>query len=137
MRISDWSSDVCSSDLFHRHAARQRMSMPAIRAKAEIARLHSLRAAGGNCLLTEGQMTRAFHHILQEQVEGTLLRLAQPELAAIKIKALGLSNIVIGRKRSHISLAGCSRHANLILRFGENSNDRVPFIVRSEEHTSE
>src|SRR3546814_10132077 len=88
------------------------MSMPAIRAKAEIARLHSLRAAGGNCLLTEGQMTRAFHHILQEQVEGTLLRLAQPELAAIKIKALGLSNIVIGRKRSHISL-------------------------RSEEHTSE
>src|SRR3546814_6409037 len=82
-------------------------------------------------------MTRSFHHILQEQVEGTLLRLAQPELAAIKIKALGLSNIVIGRKRSHISLAGCSRHANLILRFGENSNDRVTFIVRSEEHTSE
>src|SRR3546814_15758025 len=75
-------------------------------------------------------MTRSFHHILQEQVEGTLLRLAQPELAAIKIKALGLSNIVIGRKRSHISLAGCSRHANLILRFGENSNDRVTFIVR-------
>src|SRR3546814_9785119 len=41
--------------LFHRHAASQRMSMPAIRAKAEIARPHSLRAAGGNCLLTEGR----------------------------------------------------------------------------------
>src|SRR3546814_1227392 len=105
------------------------MSMPAIRAKAEIARLHSLRAAGGNCLLTEGQMTRAFHHTLQEQVEGTLLRLAQPELAAITIKARGLSNIVIGRQRSHISLAGFSSSAYLILSFGKNSKDRVHFIV--------
>src|SRR3546814_14915169 len=78
--------------LFHRHAARQRMSMPAIRAKAEIARLHSLRAAGGNCLLTEGQMTRAFHHILQEKVDGPLLSLAPQELPETYNKAHGLTN---------------------------------------------
>src|SRR3546814_20238726 len=88
--------------LFHRHAARQRMSMPALRANAEIARLHSLRAAGGNCLLTEGQMTRAFHTIMQAQVEGTLLRLAPPELAASKIQALGLSHNVIGKRRKSL-----------------------------------
>ena len=52
-------------------------------------------------LLTERQVARALHQILQKQIEGALLRLADLDLDAVQAKARFLADIVIqGRRRS-------------------------------------
>ena len=66
--------------LFDRHAARQRMGMAAIGAERQIAGLHGGGEAGGDRLLAERQVARALHQILQKQIEGALLGLADLDL---------------------------------------------------------
>ncbi len=68
--------------LLERHAARQRMGVAAIGAERQIARLHGGGAAGGDRLLAERQVARALHQVLQEQIEGALLGLANLDLHA-------------------------------------------------------
>ncbi len=66
--------------LLDRHAARQRMGVAAIGAERQIAGLHGGGAAGGDRFLAEREMARALHQVLQEQIEGALLGLADFDL---------------------------------------------------------
>ena len=54
--------------LLHRHAARQRMRVPAIGAERLVALAHRDAEPGRDRLLTDRQMTRALDHVLQEQI---------------------------------------------------------------------
>ncbi len=81
--------------LLDRHAARQRMGMAAIGAETKVALDHGLGKAGGNRLLAEREMAGALDQILQEQVVGALLRLAQAHLRTVQRQALFLADIVV------------------------------------------
>ena len=81
--------------LLDRHAARQRMGMAAIGAEAQIALLHGAGKAGRHRLLAEREMAGALDQVLQEQVVGALLGLAQHDLRPVQLQALGLADIVV------------------------------------------
>ena len=63
--------------------------------KAEIAGLHGGGEAGGDGLLAERQVAGAFDEILQEQIVGALLGLADLDLHAIHGEPLVLADVVI------------------------------------------
>jgi hypothetical protein len=88
-----------AQDLLDRHAARQRVRMAAIGAEREVARLHSHAEARGDCLLPEREMARALHEVLQEQVEGALLRVAQQHLRAIQLEPRLLADVIVDARR--------------------------------------
>ena len=81
--------------LLDRNAARQRMGMPAIGAKAQVAFDHGAGKAGGHRLLAERQMAGALDQVLQEQIEGALLRLTDRHLRPVQLQALVLADIVV------------------------------------------
>ena len=62
--------------LLDRHAARQRVGVAAVGAERQVALLHGGGEARRHRLLAERQMARALHQVLQEQVVGALLGLA-------------------------------------------------------------
>ena len=95
--------------LLDRHAARQRVGVAAIGAEREIALHHGFGETGGDRLLPERQMAGALHQVLQEQVVGALLRLAQAHLRAVQSKPLLLADIVVQ--------AGAAR-CRLLIEFG-------------------
>jgi hypothetical protein len=84
-----------TQDLLHRDAARQRVRVAAIRAEGQISFLHRFGKAGGNRLLSKGQMARSLDKILEKQIVCSLLRLADTNLRAIHGEALGLADVVI------------------------------------------
>ena len=81
--------------LLDRHAARQRMGVAAIGAEREVARLHRGGEARRDRLLAEREMAGALHQVLQEQVEGALLALADLDLQAVQREPLLLADIVV------------------------------------------
>ena len=81
--------------LLHRHAARERVRMAAIGAEAEIAGLHRLGEAGGDRLLAEREMARALDQVLQEEIVGALLAVADLDLQAIELEPGRLADIVV------------------------------------------
>ncbi len=81
--------------LLDRDAACERMGVPAIGAEAQVSRLHGGRKPGGDRLLAEREVARALHQVLQEQVEGALLGLAQLDLHAIQTQPQLLADIVV------------------------------------------
>ena len=81
--------------LLDRHAAGQRVGVAAIGAERQVALLHRHREARRHRLLAERQMARALHQVLQEQVEGALLGLADVDLAAIELQPRLLADVVV------------------------------------------
>jgi hypothetical protein len=59
------------------------MGVAAIGAEREIAGLHRGGEAGGHRLLAEREVARALHQVLQEEIEGALLTLADLDLHAV------------------------------------------------------
>ena len=88
-----------AQDLFDRHAAGERVGVAAIGAERQIAGLHGGGKAGRDRLLAERKVARALHQILQKQIEGALLRLADFDLDAIQAKPRFLADIVIEGRR--------------------------------------
>ena len=81
--------------LLDRHAARQGVGVAAIGAERQIAGLHGDGKAGRDRFLAERQVARALDQVLQEQIEGALLGLADLDLDAIQAKPGLLADIVI------------------------------------------
>jgi hypothetical protein len=81
--------------LLDRDATRQRVGVTAVGAEREITRFHCGRATGSDRFLAEREMTRALDQVLQEQVEGPPLGLANFDLHAIHVKARFLANVVV------------------------------------------
>ena len=72
--------------LFDRHAARQRMGVAAIGAERQVAGLHRGGKAGRDGFLAERQVAGALDEILQKQIEGALLGLADHHLRAVELE---------------------------------------------------
>ena len=68
------------------HAARQRVGVAAVGAEREVARLHGGGEAGGHRLLAQREVAGALHQVLQEQVVGALLGLADLDLHAVHLE---------------------------------------------------
>ena len=81
--------------LLDRHAARQRVGVAAVGAERQVALLHGGGEARRHGLLAERQMARALHQVLQEQVVGALLGLADVDLAAVKLEPGFLADVVV------------------------------------------
>ena len=73
-------------DRRHRDPARQRVGVASIRGEGPVGRLHRGGEAGRDRLLADRQVARALHVVLEEQVVGALLELAQGHLAAIELE---------------------------------------------------
>ena len=94
---------------FDRHAAGERMGMAAIGAEGQIAGLHGGGKAGGDRFLAERKMARALDQVLQKQIEGALLGLADLDLDAIQAKPRFLADIVV---------EGCRRGGRAVFDLG-------------------
>ncbi len=81
--------------LLDRHAAGERVGMAAIGAEAQIARLHRGGEAGRHRLLTEREVTGALDQVLQKEVEGALLGLADLHLHAVEPQPHLLADVVV------------------------------------------
>src|SRR5665213_4096318 len=71
------------------------MGMAAVGAEGEIAGLHCRREPRGNRFLSEGEMAGALDQILQEQIIGALLSLAELELGPVQLQPQFLADVVI------------------------------------------
>ncbi len=101
--------------LLDRHAAGQRVGMAAIGAERQVAGLHRRREAGRHRLLPERQVAGALHQVLQEQVEGALLGLAEFHLHAVHLQPHLLADVVID------ALAGTIGRSGWLLAHGRTS----------------
>ena len=81
--------------LLDRHAARERVGVAAIGAEREVAGLHRGGKAGRHRLLAEREVARALDQVLQEQIEGALLALADLDLHAVHGQPLLLADVVV------------------------------------------
>ena len=81
--------------LLDRHAAGQRVGMAAIGAERKIALLHGDGEARGHRLLPERQVAGALHQVLQKQVVGALLGLADDDLALEQLEPGLLADVVV------------------------------------------
>ena len=77
------------------HAARQRMGVAAVGAERQVARLHGRGEAGRHRLLAEREVAGALHQVLQEQVVGPLLGLADLDQHAIHLEPQLLADVVV------------------------------------------
>ena len=114
--------------LLDRHAARQSVRVPTIGAERQISLDHRFGETGGDGFLTERQMAGALHQVLQEQVEGALLGVAQAHLRPVQGQTLFLADIVVqtgtGRPRRPIF---CCRHE--LSSKGRNQRDGLSMIL--------
>ena len=85
------SPSTCSTG----RPARERVRVTAIGAEAQILRLHRRGEAGRDRLLPEREMAGALDEILQEQVEGALLGLADHDLQAVELEPLVLADVIV------------------------------------------
>ena len=86
-------------DLLDGDAACERMRVPAIGAETEVAGPHRRGEACRDRFLAEREMARALDQILQKQLVGLLLRLANDELRTIHLQPLLLADIVVDARR--------------------------------------
>src|SRR3546814_7033331 len=108
MRISDWSSDVCSSDL-----------VPPSAASGRPAAIDHHRLAGHERRVVRGEI---------ERQRGDLLRLPQPPHRLARAKRRQRAVEIAGRTQAIVERRG----------FDRAGADRVAAdALRSEEHTSE
>src|SRR5262249_48833231 len=82
------------------------MGMSAVGAETEVAWLHGDRKACRDGLLSERQVASAFDQVLQEQVEGALLRLPDGDLGLVKAKAQLFADVVV---QTVAACRGCGR----------------------------
>src|SRR5437762_8945713 len=61
----------------HRRTASERVAMAAIGAEGVVIGSHRDGVASRDCLLTEGEVARAAHEVLEKQLVGALLEIAQ------------------------------------------------------------
>src|SRR5262245_40826715 len=92
--------------LLYGHAARERVSVAAIGAEGKVTRLHGGGKARRNRLLTERKMAGAFDEILQKEIEGALLALADLDLHAIQGEPRLLADIVVDSGTGCVGLEG-------------------------------
>src|SRR3546814_9870603 len=124
MRISDWSSDVCSSDLhpFARSTAPCKSTLPPTLRRWPLGTSSTLQLARRLCRLPP------LHHLAgQGQTSGDRRRHSRQE-----------TRNFVG-KRLVVGLAGaCKRHCRLRIStaYPLLANQR-PHVLRSDEHTSE
>src|SRR3546814_2363662 len=126
MRISDWSSDVCSSDLFGRKGDR------AVRQAGVVERLHPQPVAG------------------EEQAAAAVVVNRKSEHAVEARQAIGAP--LPPRRDNHFGIAAGAETVAAILQFGAQFAEIIDFAIigqryrlvvarhrlrRSEEHTSE
>ncbi len=76
-------------------AARQRVRVAAIGAEGEVALLHGAGKTRRDRFLAEREMAGAFDQVLQEQIEGALLRVTDCHLRPVQLQALGLADIIV------------------------------------------
>src|SRR6185369_9943924 len=69
----------------HRRAARERMRVAAIRAERPVVGTHRHAERSGDRFLAKRQVARALDQVLQKEIVGALLAVAQLELQAIKL----------------------------------------------------
>ena len=81
--------------LLHRRAARERVRVAAIGAEGEVAGLHRDGEAGGDRLLAERQMARALDQVLQEEIVGALLAVADLDLQPLELEPRLLADVVV------------------------------------------
>ena len=72
--------------LLDRYPARQRVRVTAIGAEGQVAGLHGRRKSRGNRFLAEREVARSLDQILQEQIEGALLALADQHLQRYMVR---------------------------------------------------
>ena len=88
-------------------AAGQSMGMTAIGAERQIARLHGAGKAGRHRLLAEREMAGSLDQVLQEQVVGALLGLAEDDLGPVHVQALLLADVVVQAGRPRRPVVHC------------------------------
>ncbi len=92
--------------LVDRHAAGERMGVAAIGAERQVAGLHGGGEAGRHRLLAERQVARALDQVLQEQIEGALLGLADLDLHAVHGEPHLLADVVVDARTGPVGCAG-------------------------------
>src|SRR3546814_2752415 len=123
MRISDWSSDVCSSDLGHRSSRRASAGLPALRA----AFLAGPRLADGRLVGTD--LAAGIGIAID-----TAFEVAQQQVVAVA------PDDVVGQQGDLAAALGRVDH---VLRHGiaggvaAQALDDIDALLRSDEHTSE
>src|SRR3546814_6542941 len=124
MRISDWSSDVCSSDL---PRARRARSAPAWRVPSSDWRHRSLRKAAHRA----EHLDRGYS--AHDTADGSLPIRLIPSLTP----SPSVGHRPIARIAAHGIANGCDLLRNLNPHIGDPSQLGLDLLVRSEEHTSE
>src|SRR6185369_17246406 len=81
-----------------RDAAGQGVRVAPIGAEAEIVRPHGRRDTGRHGFLAERKVTGAFDQILEKEIVGPLLRLANGRLDPEYVQARLFANIVVGKR---------------------------------------
>src|SRR3546814_3873144 len=118
MRISDWSSDVCSSDL-HRHAQARAEARQQLRGQADLRhqhqRLPAARQAVGDRVQVDLGLAAAGDAVEQQRGEA----------------------VDVAQRRDRGGLLGVGFRARLRRWCELRCGDRDAFDQRSEEHTSE
>src|SRR5713226_1431500 len=79
----------------HRHhgsAARERVMMPAVGAEGIVVPVHRRGESGRDRLLSEREMARALYEVLQEQIVGALLAVADLDLQLVQPQPCRLGN---------------------------------------------
>ena len=79
----------------HRRAASERVSMAAIGAERLVALAHGDAEARRDCLLSDRQMAGALDHVLQEEIVGALLAVANFHLEAEELQPAFKADVVV------------------------------------------
>src|SRR3546814_6767824 len=144
MRISDWSSDVCSSDLARRRNGRRRASASRARLQREV-NLGGAQVVFG--VDVEGALAR--HDVADQRLGQIALRLAEGghvEDVHGAVRAVGLRHFlrfaaeVLRRVGLEPAVRrGAEGREGRVLEFRHAEHERAPAFgeERSEEHTSE